>query len=438
MANIDPWSSDTISDYTQLMEEFGISTFDPSVLPDPSPLLRRKVVFGQRGFDSIAHAISSKEPFCILTGLSPSGKMHLGHKMVIDEVMYYQGQGADVSIAVADIESYGVRGMPLDRAREIAINEYVVNYIALGLLPDKCQIYFQSKRSAVKDLGYLLGKRTNWSEMKAIYGFQGETNMAHAYAPLVQVGDIMHVQLEEYGGPRPTLVPVGIDQDPHLRLSRRLAMSFRYLNAMVAKDGRIGIFVKVDEDVDKLLDRAQDAMQAIGFNKFEKIPAYKALYVNDAGTGDLDAMDRALIPIEYEMGGYAFHSPASSYHRLMSGLTGGKMSSSQPDSAIFLSDEPKAAAKKIMRAKTGGAMTLEEQKENGGNPDDCAVYELFLYHLEDSDKELTDIYTACKAGERMCGVCKKAAAARIEEFLKELAEKRELAKEQVSDFVRED
>ena len=36
--------------------------------------------------------------------------------------------------------------------------------------------------------------------MEAIYGFNGETNLAYVQAPLVQVGDIVHPMLDEFGG----------------------------------------------------------------------------------------------------------------------------------------------------------------------------------------------------------------------------------------------
>ena len=69
-----------------------------------------------------------------------------------------------------------------------------------------------------------------------------------------------------------------------------------------------------------------------------------------------------------------------------------------------------------MHAKTGGAVTLEEQKKHGGKPDDCMIYELFLYHLIEDDKELENIYKSCKAGEQMCGNCKKYAAECMEKL----------------------
>ena len=44
---------------------------------------------------------------------------------------------------------------------------------------------------------------------------------------LIQAGDILLPQLKDFGGPKPTVVPVGIDQDAHLRLTRDLANKFR-------------------------------------------------------------------------------------------------------------------------------------------------------------------------------------------------------------------
>ena len=88
-----------------------------------------------------------------------------------------------------------------------------------------------------------------------------------------------------------------------------------------------------------------------------------------------------------------------------------------------------------MTAKTGGAVSLEEQKKNGGKPDECMIYELFLYHLEDDDKELEEIYKTCKSGNRMCGFCKKQAAQKMEKMLIDLAEKRKKADAKIKDYL---
>jgi len=435
---IDPWSSTTYQDYSRLRDEFGIEEFSDKEIKEmknPHKLLRRGVVFGHRGFDLISEAIKNKKPWAILTGLMPSGKMHLGHKMVIDQVIYYQSIGADINIAVADIESFAIRNTSLEETKQQAIEEYITNYIALGLKPDKCRIYFQSKNEDVKDLAYILGKKINLSTMQATYGFKGSTSMAHIMSPLVQTGDILHVQLKKYGDSRPTLVPVGVDQDPHIRLCRDIAQAHRLFNVTLTKDKKIGVFVKTDENVEKLLDYAEKILKNLGFKSLKKITDYKAIYINDAKKEDIKKIDEDLVKSEKKFGGYGFFQPSATFHRFMTGLTGEKMSSSKPESAIFLTDTPKQAKQKIARSKTGGAVTLEEQKKHGGKPDECVVYELFLYHLIDDDKELKNIYESCKNGSQMCGNCKKYASELIERLLNDIDKKRKIARKNVKKYL---
>lgn len=432
---IDPWASEQYTDYIRLRDEFGIEEFKPDGLPEPHKLFRRGIVFGHRGYQTIRNAIEKKSKFIILTGLMPSGDMHIGHKMVIDQVIYYQSLGADIYITVADIESWGARNISFKEAKDVAINAYISNYIALGLKPGNCQIYFQSRRKAVQDLVYLFGRKINLSELRAIYGFDDATNMAHALAPLIQVGDITHPQLEQYSGPNPLLVPVGVDQDPHMRLTRGLVGAHRYFNVTKTKDERIGVFVKIDREVEKLLDEAEKAMRGMGFEQFEKIYGYKALYVNDAGEVDVPYMEEQLLHVEREFGGYGFYLPASTYHRFMTGLSGGKMSSSDPDSSIFLTDEPDLGMEKVLNAKTGGRISIAEQKKLGGKPDECVVFELYLYHLTEDDNYLTRIYEECKGGGRMCGPCKREAAELMQAFLKDLKEKRVITKTKVDEYL---
>jgi tryptophanyl-tRNA synthetase len=432
---IDPWSSTTYQDYARLRDEFGIEEFNDELwrdLPHPHKLLRRGVVFGHRGFKLIKNSIQNKKPWAILTGLMPSGKMHLGHKMVIDEVIYYQSLGADIYIAVADLESYGTRGYSLEETKKLALEEYILNYIALGLKPEKCKIYFQSENQDVKDLAFILGKKVNWSQMIATYGFNGSTNMTHIMSPLIQTGDILHVQLEKYGGVRPVLVPVGVDQDPHIRLSRDIAQSHRIYNITMTKDNKIGLFVKTDEKVSMLLDNAEKNLKKLGFNKLKRITEYKAIYVEDAVEKDIEKINIYFSKIEPTLGGYGFIQPSSTYHRFMTGLTGDKMSSSKPESAIFLTDTTDAAKKKIIQAKTGGAVSLEQQKKEGGKPDECVIYELFLYHLIEDDQELQEIYLSCKNGKKMCGNCKKYANELMTKTLENLEKQRKIAEKKIN------
>lgn len=226
---IDPWESQDIKDYSKLIKQFGIKDFKPLLkkIPEPHLLMRRGVIFGHRDFERITDAASRRKPFAMMTGLMPSGKFHLGHKALAEQFIYYQKLGAKLFICVADIEAYNMRRKPLKELRRIAIEEYLTNYMALGLKPRNVDFYFQSERScdAKKSNAFyrligMVSRKTTFNEMKDIYG---ELSPGKIMSVMTQVADILHPQLPEFGGPKPVVVPVGVDQDPHLRLTRDIA-----------------------------------------------------------------------------------------------------------------------------------------------------------------------------------------------------------------------
>ena len=61
--------------------------------------------------------------------------------------------------------------------------------------------------------------------------------------------------------------------------------------------------------------------------------------------------------------------PSSTYHQFAVGMTGGKMSSSQPETTIFLNDSMKSIEKKIKSSFSGGQATVEEHRAKGGDPE---------------------------------------------------------------------
>jgi len=130
-----------------------------------------------------------------------------------------------------------------------------------------------------------------------------------------------------------------------------------------------------------------------------------------------------------------YYKPAQIHNRFLPGLgTGGKMSASEPDTAIFTIDSPEAVKRKVWNAFTGGKGTLAEQKKHGGDPEICTIYQYFLYLFEEDDKRLVERRRRCIAGEVMCGECKKDLTDKINKFLEEHQKKREKAKDTVEKF----
>ena len=502
---LDPWGSASVGDYADLFAEFGIEAFDEVVddVPAPHYLMRRGVIFGHREYDAVAEAMANDEPFAALSGFMPTGDPHIGHKLVFDELIYHQRMGGDAFGLIADLEAHSARGMSWDEIDEHARN-YLLSLLALGFDAEDGELYRQSDNREVQDLGFELGSKANFSEFEAIYGFDGETNVSHMQSVITQTADILYPQLVDE--PKPTVIPVGPDQDPHVRLTRDLATRVRYFkvteafasfelddderrlvraayDALAARDGdgdaeetdTAETDVRCEDAAEWLADyeppesdresvdlaaakaTALDKLRAGGkeplrprvrfFDRNATDEAFEALIEAVEGEkrvfeGHVDAFDltrgeaeSVAREVEIDHDGFGFRQPSSIYHRFMTGLTGGKMSSSIPASHISLLDDPEDGYDKVKAATTGGRDTAEEQRELGGEADECPVYELYAYLLAGDDDELTkEVYAECVNGERLCGGCKEQAAELMREFLEDHQEKRAEAEALLDDL----
>jgi tryptophanyl-tRNA synthetase len=425
---LDPWGAVYVDDYSKLFEEFGISSFAETLsqMESPHRYMKRKIIFGHRNYDSVLRAMLQHKPFAVMSGFMPSGRAHFGHMMVMNEIIWHQRQGGDAFAAIADMEAHAVRGISWSRCRELGINEYILSLIALGFEPSG-HIYFQSENYGMRNLAFELGVEANFSEVSAIYGFSGETHISHMESVMAQCADILHPQLKEYGGPKPVVIPVGADQDAHIRLTRDLAYRMRRF-LVEQRQGYVSIRGKAAEPA--LIEAAVLRLKQAGY---EDVKRYEE-HIDVPGTMNTDEIDEIIRDVEVDNGEYGFVPPASIYHRFMTGLGGGKMSSSKPESHIALTEDPKEASRKIMKAITGGRQSLSEQRKLGGEPERCSIYEFLLFHLSEDDREMIELSEECRSGKRMCGTCKKDVAERIEKFLRDHQRAREAARERLLEF----
>tara|TARA_B100000700_G_scaffold126414_1_gene141491 strand:+ start:2466 stop:3842 length:1377 start_codon:yes stop_codon:yes gene_type:complete len=451
---IDPWSSEQSQDYARIIEQFGLGSVDVSSLPNPGMLHRRGIVFAHRDLDVVLGCMKRSEPFGVLTGLMPSGRMHLGHSMVIDQVKWFQEQGADITVTVADLEALATRDTSLETGRKTAIEEYIMNYAALGLDPENTNVYFQSSRPEVQRLAFTLGRRTNLSEFEAIYGFEGDTNLAHVQAPLIQVGDIIHPQLEEFGGLRPIVVPVGIDQDPHLRLTRGIAGKTHWFNvkprskggvtiALSVQDGNqnsLGIIGgKVDVEARKtLFNRIMTAISPLGYSDLITNHKHGTLVIPGANITDIASIRMCLLALEREMGGMGIMPPCSTYHRFAVGLNGDKMSSSQPETTIFMDESFEDLERKIKRSFSGGQPTIEEHRRIGGDCSKDVAFQYLQFFFERDDNALLEIKSEYESGRMLAGEIKQVCIDKAWEWLQGLSERREMWSDRLNEFLAHD
>lgn len=221
---LDPFGATLIEDYEKLYAEFGIQPLKPLLpqIPNPSMAMRRGVIFGHRELERIIEAIKNNKEFAVMSGIKPTGEFHLGTLMTVREIIYFQQQGGIAFYCIADIESYEDNGIPFEESEKIAVSN-VADLLSLGFDPKRGYIYRQSKEERVKDLAIIFSRGVTLATMKAIYG---ERHMGLYLSALIQAGDILMPQLDDFGGPKPTVVPVGVDQDPHIRFTRDIANKF--------------------------------------------------------------------------------------------------------------------------------------------------------------------------------------------------------------------
>lgn len=133
-----------------------------------------------------------------------------------------------------------------------------------------------------------------------------------------------------------------------------------------------------------------------------------------------------------------YYKTAAIHSKFMPPLTGleGKMSSSKPETAIFLHDDPKTVRHKIMRyAFSGGQPTVELHRKLGGNPDIDVSFQWLKIYFEPDDAKLRKIEEDYRSGRMLTGELKEYLIEKINEFLEEHRAKREEARKLVNLYM---
>jgi tryptophanyl-tRNA synthetase len=135
-----------------------------------------------------------------------------------------------------------------------------------------------------------------------------------------------------------------------------------------------------------------------------------------------------------------YYKAAQIHSKFLPPLTGpeGKMSSSIPESAIYLTDDPKTVERKIMKyAFSGGQPTIELHRKYGGNPEIDVSFQWLYMFFEEDDNKIKKIEEDYRSGKMLTGELKQILIDKLNKFLEEHRAKREEAKELVNTFKYE-
>ena len=166
----------------------------------------------------------------IMSGMRPTGKLHLGHYLgVIDNWVKLQDE-YDCYFSVADWHALTTKYDKTENLKQ-DIMDVVMDWLACGIDPEKSTIYVQSLVPETAELHIYLSMITpqNWVErdptlkdmakiLKSKEGMASQINYGLMGYPVLMTADILTFNAD--------LVPVGIDQVAHVELSRDIVRRF--------------------------------------------------------------------------------------------------------------------------------------------------------------------------------------------------------------------
>ena len=169
----------------------------------------------------------------IMSGMRPTGKLHLGHYLgVIDNWVKLQDE-YDCYFSVADWHALTTKYDKTDSMKEDILN-VVMDWLACGIDPQKSTIYVQSLVPETAELHIYLSMITpqNWVErdptlkdmakiLKSKEGMASQINYGLMGYPVLMTADILTFNAD--------CVPVGIDQVAHVELSRDIVRRFNHI-----------------------------------------------------------------------------------------------------------------------------------------------------------------------------------------------------------------
>ncbi|MCB1736937.1 MAG: tryptophan--tRNA ligase [Gammaproteobacteria bacterium] len=336
----------------------------------------------------------------VLSGMRPTGKLHLGHYHGVLKNWVKLQHEYECFFFVADWHAltthYEDSGVIAD-----SVWDMVVDWLAAGVNPGAAKLFLQSRVPEHAELHLLLSMMTplGWLERVPTYKDQQDKLKDKDLAtygflgyPLLQSADILIY--------RAGRVPVGEDQVAHVELTREIARRFNYLYGREP-----GFEEKAEEAVRKIGKKA-----AKMFHKLRK--AY-----TEQGDGEALAVARSLIDDQQNISigdkerllGYlegggriilpepeALLTPTSK----MPGLDGQKMSKSY-NNTIALRDDPDEVAQRLSKMPTDPARV---RRTDPGEPEKCPVWQLHQVYTDESTR--VEIAEGCRTAGIGCLDCK--------------------------------
>jgi tryptophanyl-tRNA synthetase len=173
-------------------------------------------------------AVTQQKPR-LLSGDTPTGRLHLGHWVGSIENRVKMQDQYDCYFLIANIQAFTTR---MDKPAEVHQNvmEIMMDYLAVGIDPARSTIFLQSEIPAIAEMTVFFSMLVPYARVMRNPTIKDEIRdkglgdnypFGFLLYPISQVADILVF--------RSDVVPVGEDQIPHLELTREVARRFNQL-----------------------------------------------------------------------------------------------------------------------------------------------------------------------------------------------------------------
>ncbi|WP_395699250.1 tryptophan--tRNA ligase [Aquabacterium sp.] len=336
----------------------------------------------------------------VLSGMRPTGALHLGHYHGALKNWVKLQQDYDCFYFVADWHALTTHYEERD-VMERYVYDMVIDWIAAGLDPEKSTIFIQSRLPEHAELFTLLAMGTplGWLERVPTYKDQIEKLKDRDLAtygflgyPLLQAADILIYKA--------SYVPVGEDQASHVELTREVARRFNHLYGRSADfEARVAAALALlSKDDARYFEKQRKAFGETGSPeaqaKGEAVVRRAALSEQDAELllGHLKGSGRSILTEPQ-----ALHTEVTK----LPGLDGSKMSKSYGN-AIGMREDPAQVRQKIERMPTDPARV---RRTDPGNPEKCPVWQFHKVYSDESTRDW--VVRGCTSAGIGCLDCKQ-------------------------------
>ncbi|MBL8496748.1 tryptophan--tRNA ligase [Nitrosomonas sp. JL21] len=336
----------------------------------------------------------------VLSGMRPTGSLHLGHYHGVLKNWVKLQQQYECLFFVADWHALTTH---YDTPEIIEQNvwDMVIDWLAAGVDPSQAILFIQSKVPAHAELYLLLSMMTplGWLERVPTYKDQQEkltekdlSTYGFLGYPLLQSADILIY--------RANRVPVGEDQAPHLEFTREISRRFNHIY------GKEPGFE----------EKAELAIKKLGSKKSKLYAELRTLYQEQGDERALEEAhsllneqqnlslgDRERLFGYLEGGGKMILTEPETLLTAasrMPGLDGQKMSKSY-NNTISLREDPESIRKKVRTMPTDPARV---RRSDPGDPAKCPVWQFHLVYSDDKTRDW--VQHGCKNAEIGCLDCK--------------------------------